>query len=218
MLAAPPRTFSVVPRGRHTGGALGAGDLKLLVWVSEQYAVRVDQIAVLRGCGARAAQYTVARLRAAGLVELWRPLTGQASWVFLTAAGQRLAGTGYRRWVPRLGLLAHVAAVCDVRLQVQRRSPGSVWVCERQLARERQHSGEHVADGLVLSAGRQDAVEVELTVKSAGRIEEIIDGLSARYTSVVYFAAPQVRRRLEQLGGIERWPLLQIRELPAGPA
>ncbi len=220
MLAAPTRSFSggVVARRPHTRGALGAGDRELLVWISEQYAVRVDQIAVLRGCGERAAQYTVARLRTAGWVDVWRPLTGQTSWVLLTAAGQRLAGTGYRRWVPRLGLLAHVAAVCDVRLQVQRRSPGSVWVCERQLARERQHPGEHVADGVVLSAGRQDVVEVELTVKSAGRIEEIIDGLSARYTSVVYFAAPQVRRRLEQLGGIERWPLLQIRELPEGPA
>lgn len=78
MLAAPPRTFSggVVARRSHTRGALGAGDLKLLVWVSEQYAVRVDQIAVLRGCGARAAQYTLARLRIAGLVEMWRPLTG----------------------------------------------------------------------------------------------------------------------------------------------
>lgn len=70
----------------------------------------------------------------------------------------------------------------------------------------------------MLSAGREDVVEVELTVKSAGRIEQIIDGLSDRYTSVVYFAAPQVRRRLEQLGGIERWPLLQIRDLPHGPA
>jgi len=220
MLTAPPRSFSggVVERRPQTRGALGAGDIELLVWVSEQYAVRVDQIAVLRDCGARAAQYTVARLRTAGLVELWRPLTGQPSWMMLTAAGQRLAGTGYRRWVPRLGLLAHVAAVCDVRLQVQRRSPGSVWVCERQLARERQHPGEHVADGLVLSAGREDVVEVELTVKSAGRIEQIIDGLTARYTSVVYFAAPQVRRRLEQLGGIERWPLLQIRDLSEGPA
>lgn len=220
MLAAPPRIFSggVVARDPHLPGApLGAGDLQLLVWVSEQYAVRVDQIAVLRGCGERAAQYTVARLRTAGLVELWRPLTRQASWVLLTAAGQRLAGTGHRRWVPGLGLLAHVAAVCDVRLQVQRRSPGSVWVCERQLAREREHSGEHVADGVVVSAGREDVMEVELTVKSAGRIEEIIDGLSVRYTSVVYFAAPQVRRRLEQLGGSERWPLLQIRDLPEGP-
>lgn len=112
-----------------------------------------------------------------------------------------------------MGLLAHVAAVNNVRLHVQARSPESEWVPERLLARERQ-PGEHLPDAVVLAQGRRVAIEVELTIKSQRRVTAILDELTARFDAVLYFCAPGPYRQLTQLAESGRWPALGVRELP----
>ena len=115
-------------------------------------------------------------------------------------------------WRPRIGLLAHVAAINDVRLHVQARSPESEWVPERVLAKERQ-SGEHLPDAVVIAEGQRVAIEVELTVKSQRRIRLILDELSGRYDTVLYFCSPGPHRQLSALSESERWPKLGVRDL-----
>ena len=110
-------------------------------------------------------------------------------------------------------MLAHVAAVNDVRLHVQARSPESEWVPERLLARERR-AGEHLADAVVITEERRVAIEVELTVKSRRRVTEILDELTGRFDAVLYFCAPGPHRLLTQLEESGRWPALGVRELP----
>ena len=73
-----------------------------------------------------------------GLVQVVRILVGEAAWVIPTTAGIRAAGYGFPGWRPRVGLLAHVAAVNEVRLHIQSRSPETEWVSERA-ARARAH-------------------------------------------------------------------------------
>jgi hypothetical protein len=193
--------------------ALRRGDLDLLGWLSEQYGARTDQLETLLGCGPRTVQRTVARLRAAGLVTARRLLVGEAAWVTPTGAGLRAAGFNFGVWRPRLGLLTHVAAVNDVRLLVQARSPESEWMCERLLARERE-SGEHLVDALVRVGGQRVAIEVELTVKSRRRVTAILDELTSRFDTVLYFCAPAPHRLLSELAESGRWPTLGVRELP----
>ncbi len=152
------------------------------------------------------------------MVTTRRLLVGEPAWVLPTAAGLRACGSSFGVWQPRIGLLAHVAAVNDVRLHVQGRSPLAEWVCERTLARERA-AGEHLPDGVVLVDGQRVAIEVELTVKSRRRVTAILDELERRFDAVVYFcapgAAPPARASSPRSG---RWPSLDVRELPDRPA
>jgi hypothetical protein len=210
-----------IARGRPEASAvdeclrLRARDLEVLGWLGEQYAARSDQLEVLLGCGARTVGRMLVRLRHAGLVDVRRVLVGEPSWVIPTAAGLRACGLPFGVWRPRLGSLAHVAAVNDVRLHVMGRSPESVWVCERALAREREGPRRrHLVDALVLRDGRRIAIEVELTVKSRRRTVAILDELRAEYDAILYFCAPGAHRLLTDLAASGRWPSLGVRELP----
>jgi hypothetical protein len=188
-------------------------DLDVLTWIAEQYAARADQLEALIGCGPRTVQRTLARIRAAGLISTRRMLVGEPVWVIPLAAGLRACGSPFSPWQPRLGLLSHVAAVNDVRLHVEHRSPEAEWTCERVLARER-GSGEHLPDGLVLLDGQRVAIEVELTVKSRPRTTAILDELARRFDAVLYYCAPAPQRQLSKLAAGGRWPNLGVRELP----
>jgi len=198
-------------RGGHE--TLRRRDLDVLCWLGEQYGARVDQLEILLECGPRTVQRVTGRLRAAGLVTTRRLLVGDPAWVIPTAAGLRASGQHYCAWQPRIGLLAHVAAVNDVRLHVQARSPESEWIPERLLARQRR-AGEHLPDGVVITEGRRVAIEVELTVKSQRRVTAILDELTRRFDAVLYFCAPGPHRQLTQLSETGRWPALGVRELP----
>jgi hypothetical protein len=203
-----------VTAGGAVEGALSRRDLETLAWVGEQYAVRVDQLEVLLGCGASVVQRLVGRLRGAGLAEARRLLVGERTWVIPTVKGLRACGLSFGAWRPTLGLLAHVAAVTEVRLHIQARSPESEWVCERILARERQTPQEHLADAVVVLDGRRIAVEVELTVKSKRRTNMIIEELTRRYDAALYYCAPGPHRLISELSADGAWPSLGIRGLP----
>jgi hypothetical protein len=198
-------------RGGHE--TLRRRDLELVGWLGEQYGARTDQLEILLDCGPRTIQRVLARQRDAGLVTTRRLLVGEPAWVIPTSAGLRAAGHHFGAWHPRIGPLAHVAAVNDVRLHIQARSRESEWVPERLLARERQ-AGEHLPDGVVLTGGRRVAIEVELTIKSQRRVQAILDELTGRFDAVLYFCAPGPRRQLSQLAETGRWPALGVRELP----
>jgi hypothetical protein len=190
-------------------------DLDALCWIGEQYAVRADQLAAWLGCNPRTVQRLLARLREQRFAEVRRLLVGEPAWVIPTVKGLRAAGLLFGAWRPRLGSLAHVSAVTEVRLHIQSRSPEMEWVCERTLTREKQTPQEHLADGVVLLDGRRLAIEVELTVKSKRRTRAIIDELTGRYDAVLYYCAPGPYRLISELAEENNWPSLGVRELPA---
>src|SRR5262249_3081688 len=149
----------------------------------------------------------------ARLVQTRRLLVGEPAWVVPTTSGLRACGQRFGVWRPRLGMLAHVAAVNDVRLHVAQRSPDSERVSERLLLLARP-GREHLPDAVVLSDERRVAIEVELTIKSQRRTTAILDELSARFDAVLYFCAPGPRRLLLEHEASRRWPTLGVRELP----
>jgi len=194
--------------------AVSRRDLDALHWVGEQYAVRADQLAVWMNCNPRTVQRLLARLREQHLAEVRRLLMGEPAWAIPTVKGLRACGLQFGARRPRLGSLEHVAAVTEVRLHIQSRAGGSEWVCERVLAREKQTPQEHLADGLVLLDGRRIAIEVELTVKSKRRTRAIIDEMSRRYDTVLYYCAPGPLRLISELAANGAWPSLGVRQLP----
>jgi hypothetical protein len=188
-------------------------DIEVLRWLAEQYAGRIDHVQALLGCGERQCQRVLARLRAHGLVTWRRVLADEVPWVTPTPAGMRLSATGFRAWAPNVALLGHCAAVNDVRLHIEHRSPDAVWVSEREFAREHGTNG-HVPDGVVLLDGQSIGVEVELTVKSEKRLRGILNNLTSDYDAVLYYTAPQRHKALIELAAIGKWPALGIRQLP----
>jgi acetolactate synthase regulatory subunit len=199
---------------RAAGQRLRGRDLQVLDWVCEQYGARTDQLEVLLDSAPRTVQRVLARLREAGLIQTRRVLVGEPAWVIPTRTGLRTAGQGFGVWQLRLGSLAHVAAVNDVRLHIRERSPESEWIPERVLRKE-QAAGEHLIDALVITADRQRvAIEVELTVKSRPRVRSILDEITKRYDTILYFCAPAPHRQLSGLADGGEWPNLVVRELP----
>ena len=110
-------------------------DLELLRIVGEQYAMTLPQLARMMACSSRAARWLRSRWGRAGWARGRALLVGEPVFVWLTRRGHSLAGIDYSVWRPNAGMLAHIAAVTDVRLHVPDRHPGT-WVCERELHRE----------------------------------------------------------------------------------
>jgi hypothetical protein len=207
------QAFPARGRRRDAGSVkASARDLELLGFIGEQYAVTLPQLARLIGRSHNAARWLRARWERAGWARGAALLVGEPVFVWLTRRGQRAAGSEYSLWRPSPGALAHVAAVNEVRLYVTERHPDAQWVCERELVRDRR---VHRPDALVLIAGREVPVEVELTHKRSARSERIMRELVARYGQASYFAAEGVRRTLEEvardLGG-----RVQVQALPLG--
>ncbi len=204
------------PGGRRRADAglvrVSPRDLVLLAWIGEQYAVSLPQLAVLMGRSFHAARWLRSRWERAGWVRGRAELVGWPVFVWLTAEGSALAGGEFRTWKPRPARLAHVAAVNDVRLHIQTRAPGAVWVCERRLARELPR-GVHLPDGLVARADERHAVEVELHPKARRRTRAIVADVLSRYDAAVYFCAPGARRQLDELAS-EFGGRLAVRPLP----
>ena len=130
-------------------------DLAALRFAGEQYAARLDVLAVVLGrlspavvrdasrLGDRTVRQRVERWEAAGWAERRRMLGH--TWVLVTRAGLRLAGLELDPWMPALDRLAHHHAAI-VRL-AREPMPGQGWLCERELWRRRGKASWHMVDG-----------------------------------------------------------------------
>lgn len=179
------------PSTKSTGVQITERDLEVLGWIADQYAVRTDVIRWLLGEGRALSdsrtRAIVARWQRAGLVESRRFFAGAPNVVWPTRAGINLVRPGWRSRPPNLALLAHHHAVSQVRLAIEQRGHGTDWVCERVLYKKRSTHDAHVADGTFLSTkGPVTAVEVELTLKSADRLRDIVRDLTLDHEAVLY--------------------------------
>jgi hypothetical protein len=166
-------------------------DLQVLGWIADQYAVRTDVVRWLLGNGRPLSdsrtRAVVARWQRAGLADSRRFFAGAPHVVWPTRAGTALVRPGWRTRPPNLALLAHHHAVSQVRLAIERRGQGTDWVCERVLYRQRTTPDAHVADGTFRSSrGPVTAVEVELTLKTAERLRDILRDLTLDHEAVLY--------------------------------
>ncbi len=180
-------------------------DTRVLCWIAEQYALRLDH---LRHLLSREPGHTSERFApgAAGIsdsaiiqvigrwaqepawAEYKRFYVDTPGWVWTTAYGvEVLASQGlipaYGRHTLRESTLAHLHAINAVRLNIELRHPEHRWVSERSLRKllGRRVEGDdlvHLPDAQVwLDEQRAVAVEVELSPKSAQEYDAIFDEL-----------------------------------------
>ena len=192
-------------------------DAELLLLIGEQYAITVDQLARLIGRTFRTARWLRDRWQKAGWVASRQLVAGGPSFVWLTRQGSRVARAPYRTWDANPGFAAHIEAVAEIRLLLERQLRLGEWQCERMLAktyRSRSDTRVHLPDAVLVRDQARIAIEVELTLKSRARLDEIVRDMGERYQQVWYFAAARLVPTLTEVASVARWQNVQVHHHP----
>jgi hypothetical protein len=194
-------------------------DGQLLRLVAEQYTISVEQLARLIGRTHRTGRWLRDRWLRAGWIESG-PLTHNGpSFLWLTGEGIRVSQSPYRTWRRNVGMVEHIHAVTEVRLLLEELRLGR-WLSERWLAsvtRSRAETRPHLPDGLLETGDESIAIEVELTLKSRARLEQIVEELSETYTHVWYFAAARLVPTLSEIAEATRLRNVTVYHYPSSP-
>lgn len=209
------------PKRRDAGSTrFSERDRRLLGLIGEQYAISLEQLARLIDRHILTAGCLRNRWLKAGWVEGRGLATEGPSMIWLTSEGVRAADSPYRRWRPQPALAAHIHAVTEVRLLLERQLSLGEWRCERELslrAASRTAGRPHRPDGLLDTGGEQIAIEVELSAKSRDRLNEILIELGQSYDQVWYFAAPSLERTVTALAAEIPWQNIHVHPYPPRP-
>ncbi len=217
--------------GRNREGKLGGGpgarrrpvlrrpepwESDLLRLIAEQGAIPFDQLARFLGCEQEQAARIAKHLFKSGFADYGRFLHDEPHWVWLSARGVRLSGTGFQHRLPRVGAMARTRAVNEVRLHIARRAPEARWVCGRSIVREQGVRGYR--PNAVVEIGRErHAILVRLRGGAEDRERAILETHMARHDAVIAFCARAPRGCLERLAAQHHWPKLIVRDLPQAP-
>ena len=225
----------------HAGPEATARDLAALRFVGEQYAARLDVLAVVLGrlstgqlqaagrLGDRTVRQRVERWEAAGWA-VRRRMLGH-TWVLATRVGLRLAGLEFDPWTPALDRLAHHHAAAVVRLHREPIPGVGGWVCERELWRRRGKARWHMVDGALpapVPAGWQgidrawELVEVELHQKARPRLMAALKTRPPHTARITYCVPASLHAPLSaQLASVVRnlggRPEVAVEPLPQVP-
>jgi hypothetical protein len=197
---------SATRRRRRDFGSIKASrrDFELLEFVGEQYAVTLPQLAKLMNRRVETARSLRDRWTRAGWVHSGLLAVGAPSFVWLTKAGSMVASSPFRVWEPNHGLAGHIQAVTDVRILLEREMQLGEWECERSVAQTMARGRTegirgHLPDGVLHASSGRVAVEVELTLKSRVRLNEIVNTLTLDYDEVWYFVPQRLERMLTEI-------------------
>jgi hypothetical protein len=204
-----------MPRGVRTD-RISERDLQVLEFIARFGVVPREAVSIWADTRKAVTHARERRLRLVGLIEIHPRIGPHGPFAIATRAGLRLCGYPELH-VARLsyGELSH--QVLLMRLAVQLERQGDRLLSEREmLARERAageriHSAalsgrrHHRPDLLRLCGDNQapEAIELELAVKGAGRLDQIIRAwrravAERRISRVVYVCSPPARRALKR--------------------
>ncbi len=161
---------------------LTARDIRCLVWIAQQYAIRIDQLQRLLwrhtpeadrhklkpGTTSLSLDRTydlINKWLARGLIEKDIILHKDKLWIWCSRTGLRtLVELGelsslfnYGDGAPASGRLRHLYAINEIRLAIEEKRPNDVWKSERQIRKEasplvKGETRSHVPDALLTNA------------------------------------------------------------------
>lgn len=192
-------------------------EFELLRLIAEQGAIPFDQLARFLDCEQEQAARLVKHLTKANYVDYGRFLVGEPHWTWLTGRGARLSGTEFAFLRPKVGAMARMRAVNEVRLHIAARAPEARWICGRSVVREQGMRG-YRPNAVVEIGAERHAITVHLRSPEQERLRDLLATHMARYDAVIAFANPKPRKLLERLQSEHHcWPKLVIRPIP-GPS
>ena len=188
-------------------------EFELLRLIAEQGAIPFDQLARFLDCDQRRAANLAKHLTKSGFADYGRFLHDEPPWVWLSGRGMRLSGTGFGYLRPKIGAMARMRAVNEVRLHIARRAPDARWICGRSVVREQGLKGYR--PNAVVEIGRErHAIVVKRRAHMPEHEREVIETHMARHDAVVAFCRPKPRNLLKRLQAEHHWPKLVIRDIP----
>ena len=191
-------------------------EFELLRLIAEQGAIPFDQLARFLGSDERQAASVVKHLTKVGYADYGRILHDDPHWAWLSGRGARLSGMGFMPARPKVGAMARMRAVNEVRLHIARRAPEARWIGPRSVIREQGRSG-YRPNAVVEIGAERHALVVHLRAGDQERTRDIIETHIARYDALIAFANPRPRALLERLKAEHHWPKLVIRPIPGPP-
>jgi len=221
-MSSPTGRGERLPSGRRRRADYGSSrfwerDGELLTFVAEQYAITTPQLASLAAIGPRRAFQLRDRWRRLGWVESHQLIWRGPAFLWLTGKGTKIAESPYRTLRPNPARAAHLRAVTDTRLLLERELRLGTWECERSLARRLWEPGRrprHLPDAVLATPRGPIAIEVELTLKGTTRLELILGEVALAYPEVWYFASPQVAPTLRRLAAESPWQNIVVHPYP----
>jgi hypothetical protein len=214
--SAPAAATSPRRRGRRPLPAPEPWEFELLRLLAEQGAIPFDQLARFLESEDSQAARVAKHLTKVGYADYGRILHDEPHWLWLSWRGAFLSGTGFKVGRPKVGAMARMRAVNEVRLHIARRAPEARWVCARSIVREQGVRG-YRPNAVVEVGGERHAILVRLRWQEREYVRDALETHMARYDAVIAFAKLQPRKQLERLAAEHHWPKLVIRELPEPP-
>jgi hypothetical protein len=182
--------------------------------LTEQGAVRVDQLARFLSCDEAATLNFVAQLEKANFVTRYSFLKDEPAWVGLTWIGNRLADTPLDWFRPRLGGVKEWHGLNEIRLHISSRAPDAKWISRRSLRAIYGRSAK-VPGAEIQFGGQRYAANLRLTPNNGATLVARTDLHNAKYDAVIFFCAtPRARLFMERLLERYRWSKVVIRDLP----
>lgn len=191
-------------------------EFELLRLIAEQGAIPFDQLARFLDCKQEKAADVAKHLTKVGYTDYGRFLHGEPHWLWLTGRGTRLSGTGFAFLLPKVGAMARMRAVNEVRLHIAARAPEARWICSRSVFREQGKRG-YRPNAVVEIRRERHAILIHLSAQLPELVREVVETHMARYDAVIAFANPKPRKLLERLAADNHWPKLVVRSIPEPP-
>ena len=191
-------------------------EFELMRLIAEQGAIPFDQLARFLDCEQEQAARVAKHLTKVGYADYGRFLVDEPHWTWLTGRGARLSGTEFAFLRPKVGAMARMRAVNEVRLHIAARAPEARWTCSRSVVREQGLRG-YRPNAVVEIGAERHAILVHLSVQVMDLVSDVLATHMARYDAVIAFANPRPRALLERLKSEHHWPKLVIRSIP-GPS
>ena len=202
---------------RKTIGELEPWVLELLRLLAEQGAIPFDQLARFCRCEPEQATRLAKYLTRQGLTDYGRSLFAEPHWLWLTYRGARHSGTGFSPNAPRVGAIARMRALNEVRLHITERAPEARWISGRSVFREQGMRGHRPNAVVEIGAERHAILIRSGQPKPPEREIPTLETHLRRYDALICFANRRSLPSLRRLKTDHRWPKLVLREIPTPP-
>jgi DNA-binding MarR family transcriptional regulator len=186
----------------------------ILRLISEQGAIRIDQLGRFLCVSSADVERTVTELIEANFLSRRCGLLGEPDWLNLTLAGNNLAGTSLSLFKFSGGAVKRWHALNELRLYVAARAPQARWISRRLLFRQYGRTA-NVPGAEVRLDGKRYAFNVRPVGANASALVPRIDLQNRAYDVVIFFCETLPSRvAMERLQEQHRWTNVVIRDMP----
>jgi hypothetical protein len=204
-------------KAKRLSGPLSARTRKLLVVITEEGMVAVDQLSELLGSDIQVIQAELAELESCGLVGQGFRLRGSKGWVWATPKGARASGSPVRALEGAgTSRLPTRRAFMSVRIALTGGRRGGRWITRRMLSRGTERGLRSEVAVLVRGSSRAAILVSPEASISTSKMKSEIDRVRHSHDEVLWYCSASSKPAAEGLVAAKGWLNVKVRRLPDG--